>query len=274
MYDLSLDRPSFLRHITPFHQCAYLPEHSARLEFIELPIPNSMATAEFSQFSREGFRRSGEHLYRPICGYCQRCITTRVPVNDYHLNRTQRKLWRKCAGLEVKLTPCEAATELHFSLYARYICARHSDSDMYPPSLDSFQRFLQFSFTDSFFMEFWEKNELIMVAVCDELDDGLSAVYTFFAPEYTSCSLGTLAILHQINYIKSLGLPYVYLGFWVPGSEKMAYKTNFHPIELLIDGQWRRFEQAVTPAMVEPLLQQAVKAYYLSAWQQGHSILK
>lgn len=261
---------AFASQITPLHQCSYLPDRAARLEFIE---PSSMDTATFSAFSRQGFRRSGQHLYRPFCLHCQRCIATRLPVRDFLPNRTQRKILNKNAHLTIRFTPCEEANEQHFALYARYICERHSDGDMYPPSPISFERFLAYSFTDSFFMEFWDtkNNKLVMVSVCDRLDDGISAVYTFFDPNLYRQSLGVYAILSQIAYIRSLGLPYLYLGFWIPNSTKMHYKANFYPIELYIDEAWHYFEHKITAETVEPLLQQAIKHRYLNFWagEQG-----
>lgn len=253
--------------ITPLHQCNYLPDRAARLEFIELQEPQMMPTAIFSQFSRLGFRRSGNHLYRPVCVHCQRCMATRLPVDEFVPNRTQRRLAHRLASFSIRTTDCRDANEQHFNLYARYICARHSDGDMYPPSLASFQRFLQFSFTESFFMEFWDGENLVMVAVCDKLNDGISAVYTFFDPDMPQLSLGTLGILAQIEYVKRLNLAYVYLGFWIPDSNKMRYKANFQPIEVLIDGQWLYFEGKLSKERVEPYLQEAIKKHFRAQWQ-------
>ena len=253
--------------ITPLHQCNYLPDRASRLEFIELTEPNSLSTPIFSQFSRLGFRRSGQHLYRPVCHHCQRCIATRIPVDSFTPNRTQRKVFNKINEIDIIINDCQNANETHFNLYARYICERHSNGDMYPPTLHSFRNFLQFSFTDTFLMEFWRDGELIMVAVCDRLDDGISAVYTFYDPALTRLSLGTVAILLQIDYVKQLGLDYVYLGFWIPDSEKMHYKTNFRPIELLINQTWYHFDKAVANEMVEPIIKNAIKQYYLTHWQ-------
>ncbi|MFW2177240.1 MULTISPECIES: arginyltransferase [unclassified Moraxella] len=261
--------PTLNSQITPLHQCNYLPDRASRLEFIELTEPNSLPTAQFSQFTRQGFRRSGQHLYRPICHHCQRCIATRLPVADFQPNRTQRKLWQKLNNIDIILTELSELNEQHFNLYARYICERHSDGDMYPPSLASFQRFLQFSFTDTFVMEFWQADTLIMVAVCDRLDDGISAVYTFFEPSLPQLSLGTLGILAQIDYVKQHHLDYVYLGFWIPDSDKMQYKANFHPIELLIDRQWHHFDDKVTAQQISPYLQHAIKQHYGTRWQNG-----
>lgn len=251
--------------ITPLHQCSYLPDRASRLEFIE---PDYMDTPTFSGFSRQGFRRSGQHLYRPFCLHCQRCIATRLPVRDFYPHRTQRKIIKKNAHFTTRILPCDNASEQHFSLYARYICQRHSDGEMYPPSQISFERFLAYSFTKSFFVEFWDEQDdkLVMVAVCDQLDDGLSAVYTFFDPALEKDSLGVYAILWQIDHVKSLGLPYLYLGFWIPNSPKMHYKANYYPIELYIDETWHRFDSQISSDTVEPLLQAAIKHRYLNFW--------
>lgn len=253
----------FATQITPLHQCSYLPDRASRLEFIE---PELMDTATFSAFSRQGFRRSGDILYRPFCLHCGRCIATRIPVADFTPNRSQRKAHNKNQHLTIKLTPCHSATDHHYHLYARYICERHNDGDMYPPNQPSFERFLMHTFTHSFFMEFWQGQQLVMVAVCDELDDGLSAVYTFFEPSLDSRSLGVYAILSQIDYIKQLGLAYVYLGFWIPNSTKMHYKAQFYPIEILIEEKWHYFSDKITTETVEPLLQRAIKTRYLNFW--------
>ena len=116
-------------------------------------------------------------------------------------------------------------------------------------------------------MEFWDGENLVMVAVCDKLNDGISAVYTFFDPDMPQLSLGTLGILAQIEYIKRLNLAYVYLGFWIPDSDKMRYKANFQPLEVLIDGQWLYFEGKLSKERVEPYLQEAIKKHFRAQWQ-------
>lgn len=257
----------FASQITPLHQCSYLPDRASRLEFIE---PEYMDTPTFSDFSRHGFRRSGTHLYRPFCLHCGRCIATRLVVDDFTPNRTQRKIQHKNAHFVTNIIACEDIAEPHFSLYARYICERHSDGDMYPPSQISFEKFLKDSFTHTFFIEFWDEttDSLVMVSACDRLDDGISAVYTFFEPSLDKQSLGTYAILAQIDYVKTLGLPYLYLGYWIPDSAKMHYKANFYPIELYIDDTWHHFNKKVTAETVEPLLQTAIKRHYLDLWKK------
>ena len=142
---------------------------------------------------------------------------------------------------------------MHYALYERYIFERHADGDMFPPSRDQFDKFLVQSCIDSFFLELWKEDELICVSTCDQLDDGISAVYTFFNPEEAKRSLGVFAILKQIEYAKTAGLNYVYLGYWVPHSAKMNYKCQYAPFELLLDGQWRRINKQLSSEEVAQL---------------------
>ncbi|EOA6043588.1 GNAT family N-acetyltransferase, partial [Acinetobacter baumannii] len=155
--------------------------------------------------------------------------------------------------LTMTVLPTRQASQIHYDLYERYINERHADGDMFPPSLDQFEKFLVHSCTDSFFLELWKDNRLISVSTCDLMDDGLSAVYTFFDPDEHRRSLGVYSILNQIEYVKTLGLEYVYLGYWVPHSAKMNYKSQYTPLELLLDGQWRRLNRSLSPEEINQL---------------------
>ena len=124
---------------------------------------------------------------------------------------------------------------------------------MFPPSYDQFEKFLIHSCSDSFFLELWKDDRLISVSTCDQLDDGISAVYTFFDPNESKRSLGVFAVLKQIEYVKSLSLDYVYLGYWVPHSNKMNYKSQYTPFELLLDGQWRRINRHLEANEIQQL---------------------
>ena len=135
----------------------------------------------------------------------------------------------------------------------RHAVKAHADGDMFPPSHDQFEKFLIHSCTDSFFLELWQGSRLISVSTCDPLDDGLSAVYTFFDPDENRRSLGVFAILKQIEYAKKLNLDYIYLGYWVPHSDKMNYKSEYIPLELLLDGQWRRLNRTLTAEEITQL---------------------
>ena len=199
-------------YITPPHHCSYLENKSARMVFLD--PTHRIDVLSLSELSRVGFRRSGDFLYRPECHLCRQCLSCRVPVTEFKMNSIQRKAWKRNQDLTVKLTRAQDASEqLHYALYERYINERHSDGDMFPPNFDQFEKFLVQSCTDSFFLEFWKDDRLISVSSCDLLDDGISAVYTFFDPDENRRSLGVFAVLKQIEYAQSLDLPYLYLGY-------------------------------------------------------------
>ncbi|WP_343598445.1 arginyltransferase [Acinetobacter sp.] len=238
-------------YITPPHECSYLENRSARMVFLDPAQRIDVIT--LSELSRNGFRRSGDFVYRPECHLCRQCLSCRVPVQDFVMNSQQKKAWKRNQDLTVKITRPNQATDIHYDLYERYIRLRHHDGDMYPPSTEQFEKFLMHSCTDTFFLELWDNDQLLCVSTCDQLDDGLSAVYTFFEPEQCRRSLGVFAILKQIEYAQSLGLDFVYLGYWVPHSKKMNYKCQYIPFELLIDGQWRRLNRQLSEDEIQKL---------------------
>lgn len=238
-------------YITPPHDCSYLEHKSSRMVFLDPAHKINVVT--LSELSRVGFRRSGDFIYRPECHLCRQCLSCRVPVHDFYMNSSQKKAWKKNQDLKLTITSTAYATDLHYELYEAYINARHADGDMYPPTRDQFDKFLVQTCTDSFFLEFWLNDQLIAVSTCDQLDDGLSAVYTFFKPVESHRSLGTFAILKQIEYAKQINLQYVYLGYWVPHSSKMNYKAQYLPLELLLDGQWRRLNKALSAEEIDQL---------------------
>ena len=238
-------------YITPPHDCSYLEQKSARMVFLDPAQRIDVVT--LSELSRTGFRRSGDFVYRPECHLCRQCLSSRVPVADFKRNSAQKKAWKKNQDLTLKITSTQNANITHYQLYERYIRERHADGDMFPPSYDQFEKFLIQSCAESFFIELWKDNRLVCVSTCDMLDDGLSAVYTFFDPDESHRSLGVFAVLKQIEYIQSLEQPYVYLGYWVPHSRKMNYKSQYAPIELLLDGQWRRINRHLDAEEIKQL---------------------
>lgn len=238
-------------YITPPHDCSYLPEKSARMVFLDPAHKIDVVT--LSELSRVGFRRSGDFVYRPECHLCRQCLSCRVPVYDFKMNSQQKKAWKRNQDLEVRITQTQDATDLHYQLYERYINERHSDGDMFPPSYDQFEKFLIHSCSNSFFIELWKDNRLICVSTCDVLDDGVSAVYTFFDPDESKRSLGVFAVLKQIEYVKQHNQEFVYLGYWVPHSFKMNYKSQYAPFELLLDGQWRRVNKMLSNEEIDQL---------------------
>lgn len=238
-------------YITPPHDCSYLDHKSARMVFLDPAQRIDVVT--LSELSRSGFRRSGDFVYRPECHLCRQCLSCRIPVDHFEMSSVQKKAWKRNQDLHLRIIRTENATSIHYDLYERYINLRHHDGDMFPPSIDQFDKFLMHSCTDSFFLELWKDQKLLSVSTCDMLDDGLSAVYTFFEPDEHRRSLGVFAILKQIEYAKALGIDYVYLGYWVPHSKKMNYKSQYIPFEVLIDGQWRRLNRALSEQEIDHL---------------------
>jgi len=219
------------------HPCSYIDGEQATTVFVD-PEAHIDVTL-YSQLSLLGFRRSGGHLYRPQCSNCQACMSCRIPVSLFKANRSQRRCWQK--NQDIQVSPTERIDTLeHYNLYARYIESRHQDGDMYPPSEEQYKAFLTSEWGSTRYLEFRLEGELIGVSVCDYLEDGLSAVYTFYNPKLNERSLGKFAILAQIHKAQEMGLSYVYLGYWIKQCEKMNYKTDYRPLELLVNRRWLR----------------------------------
>lgn len=239
-------------YATAPYACSYLPERTARSQValtkvIETPGPPEMApdsdlaAAYGALLVQHGFRRSGTFIYRPHCDECHACVPVRLPVERFTPNRNQRRAIRHHAKLTAHDRPPEFHEE-HFALYQRYLHARHPQGGMDNDSREQYQQFLLQSPVETFLAEFREAGILRMVSVVDCLRDGLSSVYTFFDPDLPHASFGTYAILWQVEACRKLRLPYLYLGYWIAESRKMAYKSHFRPIEGYVDGQWREIE--------------------------------
>lgn len=221
---------------TPAHDCSYLPDRQATTMFVD---PRARVDRRlYSQLTALGFRRSGSHYYRPHCENCNACIPVRLRVNEFRPDRSQRRVLKKNSDLSCRMVRA-SFTERYYELYAHYIEARHADGDMYPPSREQFASFLVDGATDSWFLEILDQGRLVGLAAIDQLDEGLSAIYTVFDPAYEQRSLGTFAVLWQIEEARRLGLPYLYLGYWIAECSKMNYKTRFRPIEALQEGHWQ-----------------------------------
>lgn len=222
-------------YATQPHSCSYLPDEQATTLFLDPSQP--MDVHVYADLSEMGFRRSGDHLYRPHCQRCNACVPARIPATGFLPNRQQKRILKRNADIEVFCTT-PRYTEEYFNLYERYIDQRHADGDMYPPSRDQFSTFLVRDLPFSRFCEFRLEGRLLAIAVTDLLPNGLSAVYTFYDPEEERRSLGRFAILWQIAEAVRLELDAVYLGYWIKNCQKMNYKTQYRPIELLINQRW------------------------------------
>jgi arginine-tRNA-protein transferase len=221
------------------HECPYIPSETASSLIIDPNLTIDRETLTF--FTVNGFRRSGDVIYRPHCSRCNACVSVRIPVDDYRPNRSQKRTARRNRDLRVQTAPARYDDD-HFDLYMRYQRSRHPDSEMCDPDPEQYRRFLVNDRHETLFYEMYEHDELAAVAVCDRLNDGLSAIYTFFAPEQAHRGLGTFAIVHQIAEARKLRLPYVYLGYWIAECQKMSYKTRFRPIQGLVNGSWQWIE--------------------------------
>jgi len=222
-------------YATQPHACSYLPNEQATTLFLDPSLPmNGQIYAELSEL---GFRRSGDHLYRPHCQLCKACVPARIPVARFRPSRKQQRVLKR--NLDIKVTRCDPGfTEERYQLYARYISERHADGDMFPPSRGQFSTFLVSNLPYAFFYEMRVEERLIGIAVTDVLPNGMSAVYTFYDPNEEKRSLGVFGILWQIAETRRLGLDAVYLGYWIKGCRKMSYKTEYRPIELFVNQRW------------------------------------
>jgi arginine-tRNA-protein transferase len=224
-------------YLTAPYQCSYLPEQSARSQVV---TPNELVDdAAYSQLIRAGFRRSGLYTYRPQCDQCRACVPVRLMVEEFKPNRSQRRTWKRNQQLEATLRELVFDVR-HYNLYRRYQASRHAGGGMDQDSEDQYRQFLLQSGVSTMLLEFRDANRLRMVSVVDVVEDGLSSVYTFFDPDLPQAGFGTFNILWQIELCRRMGLPYLYLGYWIAESDKMAYKANFQPLQGLVDGQWQR----------------------------------
>ena len=219
------------------HSCSYLADQEATTLFID-PRQEVDQTL-YSNLSLLGFRRSGSHIYRPHCSYCKACIPARIPVNDFKRSRSQRRNWQRNSDLRV-----ERSTDIQdddcYDLYRRYIEQRHADGDMYPPDREQYESFLNNAWDCTRYFRFYHDEQLLAVAVVDEMVDGLSAIYTFFEPDGVQRGLGTYAILWQVEKAREMGLEHLYLGYWIENCQKMAYKSEYQPLELFSNSRWTR----------------------------------
>ena len=228
--------PTMFRTIP--HPCSYLDNEEASTVFVDPEVIPSIDL--LSELSEIGFRRSGPHVYRPDCGSCNACVSVRIPTAAFSPNRRFKRVLTRNQDVTITTTLSIATNPNARALYERYVNTRHQDGDMYPASQEQFDSFIVSPNESTRFFLFTVGTKLIAVTVCDELRQGLSAVYTFFDPDESKRSPGTFAILSLIAHASQKQLPYVFLGYWVKDCHKMEYKLDFRPIELLQDKRWIR----------------------------------
>lgn len=224
-------------YTTASYECSYLDHQIARSQ---VAVPAELIESHvYSHLVQLGFRRSGLFVYRPCCDHCQACVPVRLPVAEFKPDRAQRRAQKLHAGLEIRVLGLEYH-EAHYLLYQRYQMARHAGGGMDQDNREQYQNFILKSNVTSFLAEFSLNNEVQMVSLIDQLDDGISSVYTFYNPDLAGASLGVFNILWQVALAKEMQLPFVYLGYWIDHCRKMAYKVRYRPIEGLSAGKWVR----------------------------------
>ncbi len=235
MDHIPLKRPHFFFTTAPL-PCPYIPGRLERKIVTELTGPDADVLHE--ALSRAGFRRSHSIAYTPACPGCTACIPVRIVVDRFDAGRTMRKLFKANGDLTAHQVPPRATAE-QYRLFSRYQDARHSGGDMALMGFYDYRSMVEDSPIETFIVEFRDKDGTLRAAVLtDHMSDGLSAVYSFYDPEHASRSFGTYVILWLIEEARRLGLPYVYLGYWIAESNKMAYKKRFQPLEAFGNGGW------------------------------------
>lgn len=234
--------PSHLFHITAPGPCPYLPDR------LERKVVVSLEDADVHTFhdilSRGGFRRSHAIAYAPACPGCSACVPVRVDVAGFAETRSTRRLRRRNADLVLAPTPAAATGEQH-RLFLAYQNARHGGGEMAAMSYFEYRSMIEDSPVPTLVYEFRDESERLVAAMlADALGDGLSAVYSFFDVADPARSLGTFMVLRLIDECRRLGLPYLYLGYWIAACRKMSYKTRFQPLQGLGPEGWKPLDPA------------------------------
>ncbi|WP_366552810.1 arginyltransferase [Aquibaculum sediminis] len=235
----SIDRPQFFL-LTTEGPCPYLPDRTERKLITELHGPK--AGSQHGRLSRAGFRRSHRFAYRPACRGCDACVAVRIAADRFTPSRSQQRILRRNRDLSVHIAPAQATPE-QYRLFELYLLSRHSDGEMAGMSAEDYRAMVEDSAVASSLVSFRD-SQGVLVAVClvDWLDDGASAVYSFFEPAQHRRSLGSHCILWLVEACRERNLPYLYLGYWIAGAPKMDYKARFDALEGLTPRGWERFD--------------------------------
>ena len=256
-------------YVTAPQVCPYLEGRMERKLFTALQ--GDVAEKLNDTLSKQGFRRSQNVLYRPSCSECSACMSARIRVADFEPGKSQKRTLKRNSDLQREATS-PWATEDQYALFRRYLDSRHSDGGMADMDIFEFAAMIEETPVRSRVVEYSadpapgeRRRRLTAVCLTDVLDDGLSMVYSFYNPDRLGDSLGTYIILDHIAIAREAGLPYVYLGYWVPGSRKMGYKANFSALEVYQAGQWRNigdptgYSADIHPLSVDPIAEQVAR---------------
>ncbi len=255
-------------YVTAPQPCPYLDGRMERKLFTALQ--GDTAERLNDSLSKQGFRRSQNVLYRPSCADCAACLSARIRVADFVPSRSQKRVLKRNAGLRRESTT-PWATEEQFALFRRYLDSRHADGGMADMDIFEFAAMIEETPVRSRVVEYSAadgpggRRRLVAVSLTDVLDDGVSMVYSFYDPDLEDRSLGTHVILDHVALAREAGLPYVYLGYWVPGSRKMGYKSRFGALEVYHKGAWRelgdpaQYSSARHPLSVDPIAEQVAR---------------
>ena len=225
---------NFQLGITKSFPCNYLDDQEERLL---VATDNRLHNAEhYDWLMSQGFRRSGDQIYKPYCINCSACQSIRVPVKDFLASKSQKRNLKKNAELSLQVS--ESLKADYYALYEKYINEVHADGAMYPANYEQYQSFLQSNITKQLFIELYDMDKLVAVAVTDNLNSALSAVYTFYDPQYKTRGIGVFGILKQIELAQQMGKKYLYLGYQIDECQKMNYKNRFHKHERLVNNSW------------------------------------
>ncbi|KTF18395.1 MULTISPECIES: arginyltransferase [Pseudoalteromonas] len=215
--------------------CSYLGDRQEQL--LVILDPSCYSSSKFESLLGLGFRRSGDQIYRPHCPACSACKSVRVLAQDFSPSKSQKRKLNK-AKTRFKVKYSEQERPEYYPLYSKYITERHQDGSMFPPEQSQYQSFLFCHWLPITFIELWDDNTLVAVAVTDCMNNAISAIYTFFDPDYEHFSVGTLMILEQIKFAQTFNKEYVYLGYQIDECAKMRYKTQFLPAENRVGDIW------------------------------------
>ncbi len=221
-------------------KCSYLDNHISASVFAD--PEGEMNTTLYSILINHGFRRSANYVYRPHCPECNECKPTRIPVKLFSATRSQKRVWNRNKDITVSEAKSEYNEE-HFELYKKYVHTRHEEGEMNHEDPRRYFEFLDSKWCNTAFYEFRLEGKLVAVAVTDILSQGLSALYTFFDPDLKKRSLGSFAILWQIEQSIKLNKPYLYLGYWIKECKKMQYKTKYKPIQIWQNDEWIQLKE-------------------------------